>query len=209
MLSRPQPFNRTSLTGISMVVLACSLFAFNHTTVVDAAVRHRSTTASRSFKKVEPIRTKTPSAPATKTAAESKVANSAKLVEYTATNSLDLVKSPKDFMSKPVRFEATFNSFSNLGLDYKKALRDSRDYVSFLVDRPDISYHSIPLAELKLIYPRSKSEAVINLEAGDKIQVLGKVFSSALNEPWMDVEEIQIIKKLKPKDAKKEDAHCC
>lgn len=116
---------------------------------------------------------------------------------YSTVVPTDLLKDPKGYMNKKVKFEAVFNSFSSLGLDYKKAMRDSKDYVSFLIKRPDVPGRMIPLAELKLIYPRKKSEEVIHLETGDKISVKGQVFSTALNEPWVDVTEVKIIQKQK------------
>lgn len=119
---------------------------------------------------------------------------------YQDTTVIDLVKTPDQFLEKGVRFTATFNSFSNLGLDYNKAMRESKDYISMLVLRPDVSHHKIPLAELKLIYPRKQSEAILNLESGDEIRVNGSVFSTALGDPWVDVEQVEVIKKAaKPK----------
>ena len=48
----------------------------------------------------------------------------------------DLVKTPQNYMGKDVTFEGTFNRFSDIALDYKKALRESKEYVSVLVLRP-------------------------------------------------------------------------
>lgn len=137
-----------------------------------------------------PARAVTVAKPAAKPAAPSQPAQS---VEPTS-----LLKDPALFLNKPVTFEGTFNSFSSLGLDYKKAMRSSKDYVSILIRRPDVSDHTIPLSELKLIFPRKKSESVMHLESGDVIKVTGQVFSTALNEPWVDVSEVKVIRKLKP-----------
>lgn len=110
-------------------------------------------------------------------------------------DSLDLLKDPAKFMNKKVTFIGTFNRFADVALDYKKAFRDSRDYVTFFVLRPDVSDRTIPMSELKLFFPRKKSNEVMDLETGDKIQVIGTEFSTALDEPWLDVEHIKIVKK--------------
>lgn len=137
-----------------------------------------------------------PKAPAKKPAA----AVTAPVAEasYQTVSPIDLLKDPQGYVDKNVSFEGVFNNFSSLGLDYKKAMRDSKDYVSFLIRRPDVTHHTIPMSELKLIFPRKKSEDVMHLETGDKILVKGKVFSTALNEPWLDVAEIKVLHKLKP-----------
>lgn len=122
--------------------------------------------------------------------------------DYTRVTALDLLKNPPQYLNQDVTFEGTFNSFSGLGLDYKKAFRDSKDYVSFLVRRPDVADHAIPLSELKLIYPRKKSEAVMDLETGDTVRVKGHVFSTALNEPWLDVDNVEVLVRANPDKAK-------
>jgi hypothetical protein len=109
---------------------------------------------------------------------------------------IDLVRQPDVYLNKHVTFKATFNSFASLGLDYKKAFRDSKDYVSMLVLRPDVSpKYRIPLSELKLFFPRKKSDVVLHLDAGDTVQITGLVFSNALGEPWMDVNQLTIVEK--------------
>ncbi|MCK7484454.1 MAG: hypothetical protein MZU97_02065 [Bacillus subtilis] len=101
---------------------------------------------------------------------------------------------------------ATFERFSTLGLDYKPAFRDSKKYISFLIRRTDVTDHSIPLSELKLIIAREKAEKLIDLESGDKIEITGEVFSTALNDPWVEVESIKIISpKVKNVSDKKDD----
>lgn len=128
-------------------------------------------------------------APAVKEAAEPKV-------NYEKIDSpLLLLGHTSDWMSKPVSFEAVFNSFSPLGLDYKPVNRESKNYLSLLVLRPDVTGHDIPLSELKLMLPRKKVNDVMELEAGDTILVQGKLFSAALGDPWMDVDHVTILKK--------------
>lgn len=119
----------------------------------------------------------------------------ASIASATKVDALGLLKSPDAYLNKKITFTGTFNRFADIALDYKKAFRDSKDYVTFFVLRPDVTDHSIPLAELKLFFPRKKSSEVMDLEAGDKIQIVGTEFSSALGEPWVDVEHIKIIQK--------------
>lgn len=115
-----------------------------------------------------------------------------------------LLKNPDQFLNKTVMFEGTFNRFSDVGLDYKKAFRDSKDYVTFFILRPDVAGHNIPMSELKLFYPRKKSEEVMELESGDRIRVVGTQFSTALGEPWLDVNSITIIRKTASSEKREE-----
>ncbi len=116
--------------------------------------------------------------------------------------SLDLLKNPAQHLNQKVTFTGVFNRFADTALDYKKAFRDSRDYVSFFILRPDVSQHTIPLSELKLFFPRKKSSEVMELETGDKIQIVGTQFSNALDEPWVDVEHIKILQKTEKPERK-------
>jgi lysyl-tRNA synthetase class II len=116
----------------------------------------------------------------------------------------DLLKAPEQFLNKNVTFEGTFNSFSSIGLDYKKAMKSSKDYVSILIRRPDVTDHTIPLSELKMFFPRKKSESVMTLESGDIIKITGQVFSTALSEPWLEVSEVKVIQKIKTPAKNKE-----
>jgi hypothetical protein len=129
----------------------------------------------------------------------------ASIASAQAVDSLEIMKNPNLFLNKKITFTGTFNRFADIGLDYKKAFRDSRDYVTFFVLRPDVKEHTIPMAEMKLFFPRKKSDEVMDLESGDKIQVVGTEFSSALDEPWIDVEHIKILEKI-PRTDKKHEA---
>lgn len=134
----------------------------------------------------------------TKTAAAQKpVADSKGIVDtsYSEVNPLQLVANPETWSEKKVSFEGTFNTFSPYALDYKGAMRTSKDYIAFLILRPDVSHHTIPLSELKLIFPRKKVDSVMELESGDSVLVKGKVFSAALGDPWVDVDEVVLLKK--------------
>lgn len=119
----------------------------------------------------------------------------ASVATATTVEPLAILKEPAQYINKKVTFTGTFNRFADIGLDYKKAFRDSRDYVTFFILRPDVTDHTIPLAEMKLFFPRKKSTEVLDLETGDKIQIIGTEFSTALDEPWIDVEHIKIVQK--------------
>lgn len=127
----------------------------------------------------------------------------ASIASATTVDPLDLLREPTRYLNKKVTFTGTFNRFADIALDYKKAFRDSRDYVTFFILRPDVKEYTIPLSELKLFFSRKKSDEVMDLESGDSIQVVGTQFSSALDEPWIDVEHIKILKKLPRPDKAK------
>lgn len=112
-------------------------------------------------------------------------------------DSLDVVNNPTSYLNKNITMKATFDKFSALGLDYKKALRPTADYIGFLIQRDDKPDHDIPLSEMKLFLKRDYAEKFIDLEVGDKIQITGKVFSDALGDPWIDVNKIEVLKKAK------------
>lgn len=114
---------------------------------------------------------------------------------YQEVSSLDLVKDAPKWVGSKVSFTANFVSFSPYALDYEPAMRESKDYISLLIQRPDVASHVIPLSELKLIYPRKKSDDALELENGDKVLIKGKVFSAALGDPWVDVDEVTILQK--------------
>jgi len=113
--------------------------------------------------------------------------------QVSSINPLELVQTPTKYLNAKIKIKATFDKFSLLGLDYKPAFRDSKKYVSFLISRPDIKEYTIPLSELKLILKREKAEKLIDLETGDVIEFTGQVFSTALGDPWVDVENVTVI----------------
>ena len=121
-----------------------------------------------------------------------------------STTPLSVVAAPQKFLNKTVTMKATFDKFSTLGLDYKKAMRSSADYIGFLIQRDDIVDHNVPLSEMKLFIKRDYAEKFIELDTGDKIQITGKVFSNALGDPWVDINKITILqKKANPEKDKK------
>lgn len=110
---------------------------------------------------------------------------------------LDVVANPAKYLNKNIYMNATFDKFSILGLDYKPALRENANYIGFLIQRDDVADHDVPLSEMKLFLKRDYAEKFIDLETGDKIQIKGKVFSIALGDPWLDIDEITVTKKAK------------
>lgn len=120
---------------------------------------------------------------------------------FISVKALDVVKNSNKYVNKKVRIKATFDKFTNLGLDYSPAMRSSQDYISFLILRDDVGENVIPLSEMKLFLTRKMAEKFIDLETGDKIQIEGTIFSSALSDAWIDVSKITIISKKNPKKA--------
>ena len=50
---------------------------------------------------------------------------------------------------------------------------------------------------MRLFLKIDYAEKFIDLDTGDKIEIVGKVFSTALGDPWIDVNRLTIIKKAK------------
>lgn len=121
---------------------------------------------------------------------------------------LQLVEKPTDFLGKNVKFTANFFAYCNLALNYKPAMRPQKDNISFLVLRPD---SKVPLSELKIAMPMPKtdkdprSKLLSSLHDGDKIEVTANVFSTQLDEPWVDVLDLKKLSPDKPKDAEDDD----
>ena len=81
-------------------------------------------------------------------------------------------------------------------------MRESSKYIGILIQRDDVLDHNIPLSEMKLFMKKEMAEKHIDLDTGDKIEVIAKVFSTALNDPWVDIESLTVIKKVKKEDKK-------
>jgi len=120
------------------------------------------------------------------------------------TTSLNIVNYPSKYLNKRVKIQATFDKFSTLGLDYDKALRSSKNYIGILIQRDDVQDHDIPLSEMKLFLKKELAEKHIDLDTGDKIEIIAKEFSTALNDPWLDVESLTVIKKATNKENKEQ-----
>lgn len=119
-------------------------------------------------------------------------------------NAEQLVDKPHEYLNKNVKFVANFHGFTTLALDYKPALRPSKTYLSFLVFRDN---SKIPLSELKLamVIPKEKDPdnvLLAQLKEGDQLEITGKEFSTALDEPWVDVLRLKKLKSA-PSDEKK------
>lgn len=121
---------------------------------------------------------------------------------------LQLVDKPTEYLGKNVKFTANFFAYCNLALNYKPAMRPQKDNISFLVLRPD---SKVPLSELKIAMPLPKNEKdprsklLSSLHDGDKIEVTANVFSTQLDEPWIDVLDLKKLSPDKPKDAEDDE----
>ncbi|MBR1424402.1 hypothetical protein IJ579_02425 [bacterium] len=120
-------------------------------------------------------------------------------IQYTTVNALDVVANPTRYLKQNIRIVGKFDKFSTLGLDYSPAMRSSENYISFLIQRPDVTNHNIPLSELKIFLKKEVAEKNIDLDAGDKVEFTGKVFSNALGDAWMDVDDFKVLTKKNPK----------
>ena len=55
---------------------------------------------------------------------------------------------------------------------------------------------------MKLFMKKEMAEKHIDLDTGDKIEIVANEFSTALNDPWLDIISINVIKKVKKEDTK-------
>jgi hypothetical protein len=118
-----------------------------------------------------------------------------------------LVDHPNEYLNKNVRFTGMFSGYNSLALDYKPALRSAKDYLSFSILR---DHSKVPLSELKMAMKNPKDEKdpstklLLKLKEKDEIEVIGKVFATPLDEPWVDILKLKLIKEAP--DDKKADA---
>ena len=94
---------------------------------------------------------------------------------------VEVVNNPNKYLNKDITFNAEFVAFTALGLDYKPAFKDSSKNIGVLIRRNDVLDHVIPLSEMN-----------VELEAGDKIRITGKVFSTALGDPWVEAKTFTV-----------------
>lgn len=113
---------------------------------------------------------------------------------YMQVSPVEVVKNPGFYINKKIKFQAKFDKFSTLGLDYQPAMRRSEDYITVLIQRPDICSHDIPFSELKIFMDRKAAEKHIDLNSGDEVEIAGSVFSKALGDAWMNVDNFTVIK---------------
>ena len=123
-------------------------------------------------------------------------------INYEQVSSLAIVANPTKYLNKHVKIRAKFDKFSTLGLDYKPAFRSSDKYITFLIKRDDVTSHTVPLSELKNFLVREMAEKYIDLKAGDEIEYSGTVFSAALGDAWISVDNFTV---LNPKPSDKEE----
>ena len=114
---------------------------------------------------------------------------------YLTVSPLDVVACPSKYLNKNITFNAEFVAFTSLGLDYKPAFRDANKYIGVLVKRPDVVDHTVPLSEMKMFVSRDSAEKYVDIESGDKIKISGKVFSTALGDPWVDIKVFDVLTK--------------
>lgn len=114
--------------------------------------------------------------------------------DYKLVSPLDLVANPTAYMGKKVKFQGKFDKFSTLGLDYQPAMRSSEKYITILIQRPDISNHDVPLGELKIFMDRKAAEKHIDLNSGDDVEIAGTIFSKALGDAWLNVDNFTVVK---------------
>ena len=140
-------------------------------------------------------------------AQQSQVVNTQTAVQKTNQNNtneivkvkpLDIIANPQAYLNQSIKMEATFDKFSTLGLDYTPAMRKSEDYIGILIRRDDITDYVMPLPEMKIFLPRKTAEKYIDLETGDKIEIEGKVFSTAMGDAWIDITKLTVISSKKP-----------
>jgi lysyl-tRNA synthetase class II len=172
----------TSFSGKTARSLKLSALAL----LLAASIGGQLTTAATQAAKTEKKSEKK-----TETKAEKKAESKPEPVIENVQNvtSDQLVDKPHDYMNKNVKFDAYFHAFSSLALDYKPAMRSSKNYLSFLILRPN---SKVPYSELKLAMAIPKEKDPDNtmlaaLKEGDQVEVTGHVFATALDEPWVDV----------------------
>ncbi len=112
------------------------------------------------------------------------------------------VNNPTQYLNKKIEITGKFDKFTTLGLDYKKAMKPSTTYISFLMQRDDVKDHNVPLSELKLFVKREYAEKFIDLNTSDTIKVKGTMFSTALGDAWAEIDSIEVISKAQTNDKK-------
>lgn len=123
-------------------------------------------------------------------------------VAYLNVSPIEVVNNPARYLNKNITFNAELVAFTSLGLDYKPAYRDPNKYIGVLIRRPDVSDYTIPLSEMKIFITRETAEKNVDIDSGDKVKISGKVFSTALGDPWVDATTFTVISK-KEKSEKK------
>lgn len=134
------------------------------------------------------------------TATATMTAPSTPQAQYQDVNALSVVSNPNRYLRRNIRIKGKFDKFATLGLDYAPAMRSSEKYITFLIQRPDITNHNIPLSELKIFLKKEIAEKHIDLDAGDEVEFTGRIFSTALGDAWMDVDDFKVVNKINKKE---------
>lgn len=198
-VSRPVKINTTSYRAatIALAVMAANSLAF--VPCFSAPAAKPAATAAKSTEKpvdkTDKEKEKTATTPPKPEPVIENVQN---------VNAEQLVDKPHEYLNKNIKFVANFHGFTTLALDYKPAMRPSKTHLSFLVFRDN---SKIPLSELKLamVIPKEKDPdnvLLAQLKEGDQLEITGKVFNTALDEPWVDVLRLKKLKSA-PSDEKK------
>lgn len=181
---------------IISAVLMLFIGSIGSTQLLAANAPAKQPTKNKTITPVTPIKKNG----ATTSTTKSSVVTPTKTYTYAPVKPLDLVAHPNAFVNKRVKIRAKFDKFSSLGLDYKPAMRSSQKYITFLICR-DNTTNVIPLSELKNFLKREVAEKNIDLETGDIVEYSGLVFSNALGDVWLEVEDFKVIQS-KAKDKK-------
>lgn len=126
------------------------------------------------------------------------ISNQTSNTDFIEVTPLEIVANPSMYLNQKIKMKATFDKFSTLGLDYTPALRKTENYIGILIRRDDVTDHVMPLPEMKIFLERKTAEKYIDLESGDKIEIEGKVFSTAMGDAWIDITKLTVISSKKP-----------
>lgn len=194
--------NRRFWVALSLTLtLASSLTGIANAAPTKAPVKPGAKPAAQKAPAVAP--TKKPAEPASTTAVKTEPKPEVVLDNVQDVTADDLVNKPHEFLNKNVKFQGDFSSFSSLALDYKPAMKPSKTYLSFLIFRNGTH---VPLSELKLAMaiPKEKdpdNTLLATLKEGDQLELVGKVFSAALDDPWVEVFKVKKLN-VKPEEEK-------
>ncbi len=187
--------SRLSSASLRRLLLASLLVATTASTAAEAAPKGAPAKPASAHPSTEADKDKEKDKPSTSAAKKPEAKPEPVLENVITASPEDLVSKPQEYLGKNVKLNANFFAWSNLALDYKPAFRSSKTHLSFLILKPN---GHIPLSELKLaiMIPKEKdSEAGVfaTLKDGDQVEMVGKVFSTALDDPWVEVFKLKKI----------------
>lgn len=187
--------SRLSSASLRRLLLASLLVATTAWTAAQAAPKGAPVKPATAHPSTEADKDKEKDKPSASAAKKTETKPEPVLENVITASPEDLVNKPQEYLGKNVKLNANFFAWSNLALDYKPAFRSSKTHLSFLILKPN---GHIPLSELKLaiMIPKEKdSEAGVfaTLKDGDQVEMVGKVFSTALDDPWVEVFKLKKI----------------